>query len=405
MNPRTLLIATAPLSAALLLSSTSLAQPERERQPPHRPDTQRDRDWQDGDRDWRDGQRDGQQMRDGQKNYVLASETRRTNVVNRQGENLGDISNLIIDVREGKTPYAVVSFGGILGMGRDSVAVPVQAFSWDEREERYILDTTRERLESAPDFDEDNWNQLYDQTWREQTRRAFGQIPEMDRDRDQQRDGMRPGQGRPGDARPGGTRPGQPGDRPGQRDGDRPGQPGQPGGERPGQPGQPGGIDRPGQPGAQADRFERFMLLTNMTNSNIVGSDGDRISSINDVIIDRRTGHVGFVTIDTGGVIGMGTTTRVIPWEALTRVDEDEFRVSIASGRLQNAPELDTDRMERLNNEQFRQSIYSFYQVQPRDRDRDRDGARDRDRRPGQQPGDRPGQRPGDRPGQPGQPN
>ncbi|AVR98074.1 PRC-barrel domain-containing protein [Pseudoduganella armeniaca] len=78
-------------------------------------------------------------------------------VYNRQEEDLGDIKEIMIDMQSGQIAYAVLSFGGILGMGDKLFAVPWQALQLDTVNKRFILDVSKERLESAPGFDKDRW--------------------------------------------------------------------------------------------------------------------------------------------------------------------------------------------------------------------------------------------------------
>lgn len=80
-----------------------------------------------------------------------------TNVVNTANESMGDIKDLMIDLRTGEIQYAVLSFGGFLGMGDKLFAVPMNAFDIDTYDEKFVLDVNKERLENAPGFDKDNW--------------------------------------------------------------------------------------------------------------------------------------------------------------------------------------------------------------------------------------------------------
>lgn len=86
-------------------------------------------------------------------------------VVNRAGENLGDIKELMVDVDSGRVTYAVLEFGGFMGMGSKLFAVPLSAMQLDKSNKRFILDQSKERLENAPGFDKDNWPDFADETW------------------------------------------------------------------------------------------------------------------------------------------------------------------------------------------------------------------------------------------------
>ncbi len=82
-----------------------------------------------------------------------------TDVKNPSGENIGEIKDLMIDWSSGKVAYAVLSFGGFLGMGDKLFAIPLEAFEFDtaDSNDRIVLDADKDSLENAPGFDKDNW--------------------------------------------------------------------------------------------------------------------------------------------------------------------------------------------------------------------------------------------------------
>ncbi|HRQ66574.1 MAG TPA: PRC-barrel domain-containing protein [Xanthomonadaceae bacterium] len=87
-------------------------------------------------------------------------------VVNRANENLGDIKEIMLDVKEGRVSYAVLAFGGFLGMGEKLFAVPWDALTLDTAEKRFVLDVTKDRLKDAPGFDKGHWPDMADPGWR-----------------------------------------------------------------------------------------------------------------------------------------------------------------------------------------------------------------------------------------------
>ncbi|MHB0992314.1 MAG: PRC-barrel domain-containing protein [Burkholderiales bacterium] len=99
-------------------------------------------------------------------------------VYNSEDEDLGDIKEIMLDMRTGKVAYAVLSFGGFLGMGEKLFAVPWQALKLDTVEKRFVLDVDKDRLKSAPGFDPDNWPDMADQTWVNQIHNYYGTQPE-----------------------------------------------------------------------------------------------------------------------------------------------------------------------------------------------------------------------------------
>ncbi|SMO68228.1 PRC-barrel domain-containing protein [Fodinibius sediminis] len=81
-----------------------------------------------------------------------------TKVQNLQGENIGDIQDLMIDLETGQVLYVVLSFGGFMGMGDDYFAIPLEALVFSEKEEELVkIDIDKEALKNAPGFDKDNW--------------------------------------------------------------------------------------------------------------------------------------------------------------------------------------------------------------------------------------------------------
>jgi len=89
-------------------------------------------------------------------------------VRNPAGEDLGKIEEIMIDVPTGRVAYAVLSFGGFLGIGDKLFAVPWRALTLKERDHVFILPVDRRRLEDAPGFDRDRWPDMGDPSWESQ---------------------------------------------------------------------------------------------------------------------------------------------------------------------------------------------------------------------------------------------
>jgi hypothetical protein len=84
-----------------------------------------------------------------------------TAVYNRNGDRLGTVDHLMIDKFMGQVEYAVMSFGGFLGMGESYNPVPWRSLTYDVNLGGYVIDTDRSRLESAPRYttsDQPNWS-------------------------------------------------------------------------------------------------------------------------------------------------------------------------------------------------------------------------------------------------------
>jgi sporulation protein YlmC with PRC-barrel domain len=83
-------------------------------------------------------------------------------VVNYKGEDLGTIEEIMIDLDRGRVAYAVLSFGGFLGLGDKLFAIPWQAITVDTVKKQLILNADKALLEKAPGFDKDNWPDMAD---------------------------------------------------------------------------------------------------------------------------------------------------------------------------------------------------------------------------------------------------
>jgi PRC-barrel domain len=100
-----------------------------------------------------------------------------SNVVNAQNENLGKIEDLVIDAGAGRIAYAVLSFGGFLGMGEKYFAIPWNAFHFNLKENRAVLNVDKKLLENAPGFEKDAWPNMADSTWGNSIYKHYGYPP------------------------------------------------------------------------------------------------------------------------------------------------------------------------------------------------------------------------------------
>ena len=95
-------------------------------------------------------------------------------VYNLDNEDLGEIKEIMLDMKSGKVSYAVLSFGGLLGMGEKLFAVPWEALSLDTEQKRFSLNLGKDRLRDAPGFDKSHWPNMADQGWAREIRSFYG---------------------------------------------------------------------------------------------------------------------------------------------------------------------------------------------------------------------------------------
>ena len=86
---------------------------------------------------------------------VISSEkVEGTTVYNTAGDKLGSVDDLMIDKVSGQIRYAVLEFGGFLGMGTDRYPLPWNMLKYDTAKEGYVVPLDKDKLEKAPRYAE-----------------------------------------------------------------------------------------------------------------------------------------------------------------------------------------------------------------------------------------------------------
>ncbi len=96
------------------------------------------------------------------------------NVHNTQNEHLGDIKEIMLNMRTGEIAYAVLSFGGVFSLGEKLFAVPWHALKLDTVNKRFVLNVEKARFEKAPGFNSDSWPNMADQSWIDNIHKYYG---------------------------------------------------------------------------------------------------------------------------------------------------------------------------------------------------------------------------------------
>ena len=97
-----------------------------------------------------------------------------TAVYNLQGEHLGSIYGLMMDKYTGQVAYAVMSFGGFLGIGENYHPLPWRILDYNPSMGGYVLDLDRRRLEAAPSYTLDNLHDWSDRTYAQRLDGYYG---------------------------------------------------------------------------------------------------------------------------------------------------------------------------------------------------------------------------------------
>ncbi|HBJ34136.1 MAG TPA: photosystem reaction center subunit H [Planctomycetaceae bacterium] len=109
---------------------------------------------------------------------IRASQLTGMNIVNSVGEDVGEVHDVVLDGKTGRVRYLAVTYGGFLGFGDKLFAVPYEAFRYqvspeDADDHAFVLDITKQQMEGAQGFDQDNWPNFADKTFTSELDRRY----------------------------------------------------------------------------------------------------------------------------------------------------------------------------------------------------------------------------------------
>jgi PRC-barrel domain len=111
-------------------------------------------------------------------NLIASSKVEGTAVYNTAGESLGEIDDLMIDKSSGQVAYAIMSFGGFLGvMGNQYHPLPWSVLKYDTGRGGYVVNLDKQQLERAPAYDEDAEPEWGDQAYEKRVHDYYGAKP------------------------------------------------------------------------------------------------------------------------------------------------------------------------------------------------------------------------------------
>jgi hypothetical protein len=96
---------------------------------------------------------------------------------NCEREDLGTLEEILLESASGEARYAILAFGGVLGIGSKLFAVPWEGLDFDERKREFVLNVDRQLFEESPGIDPSHWPDMSDPDWRDAVYRFYGQTP------------------------------------------------------------------------------------------------------------------------------------------------------------------------------------------------------------------------------------
>jgi len=102
---------------------------------------------------------------------ISSEQVEGTDVFDRKGDKVGQIDHLMIDKTTGRVTYAVMSFGGFMGLGHNHYPLPWSALSYDTEIGGYRTAVSEQQLRDAPEFTDDAWR---DRNWETRLHDHYG---------------------------------------------------------------------------------------------------------------------------------------------------------------------------------------------------------------------------------------
>ncbi len=111
---------------------------------------------------------------------IGAGQVQGTTVYSLNGEKLGAVEDVMLDKQSGRIAYAVLSFGGFLGLGGHYYPLPWEKLRYDTARGGYLVDVDRATLEGAPSFTDDSAATWEDDAWGRDVYNHYGSRPFWD---------------------------------------------------------------------------------------------------------------------------------------------------------------------------------------------------------------------------------
>jgi sporulation protein YlmC with PRC-barrel domain len=203
-------------------------------------------------------------------------------IENSQGKNLGNIEEVVIDAATGDVAYAVLAFGGFLGLGEKLFALPWSALK-QSTSDTFTVPLTEEQIKKAPGFDRADWPSMEEKHWGDMIHAYYGQPPywtkrlpaEEARDESQQ---VTP----------------------------------------------------------------RLVHSSHILRSEVMNPEGQSLGNIEDVVLNARTGKVVYAVLSFGEFLNLGGKWFAIPWRALKSSSGfGTFTLEVQKEKLVDAPGFD----------------------------------------------------------------
>jgi sporulation protein YlmC with PRC-barrel domain len=253
---------------------------------------------------------------------IRASKLIGMDVYNHQNQHLGAIKDVVLDQTGTNVGYAVVAYGGVLGVGDKLFAIPYRSLEYSSvKDSRIYLSLDEQAIRNAPGFNKDVWPDK-------------AASAEYFKQADQYYD--KNGMARPAAGRIEGVAPTL------------------------------APAAAPVTPAPVTEGLTWSRRLTSLLGTDVQSPTGESLGDVKDVILDWKTGKVQYDVLSFGGVLGIGDKLFAVPPAALkSKTDAKELVLGIDQQRLKDAPGFDKDNWPNFTDAQWQKTNDQFYTPQP----------------------------------------
>lgn len=100
--------------------------------------------------------------------------------------------------------------------------------------------------------------------------------------------------------------------------------------------------------------------------TDVFNPKGDKLGTVDCVMIDKQKGNVAYAVMAFGGFLGMGEKRHPLPWQSLKYdINQDAYVVDLSKEQLKSAPNLDAGKYDRLGEREYDESVYAHYRANP----------------------------------------
>jgi sporulation protein YlmC with PRC-barrel domain len=252
-----------------------------------------------------------------------ASDVIGSKVKNAKNEDLGKVEELVIEPSTGFIDYAVVSFGGFLGMGDKYFAVPftlLKAPKVPESSDQafFTFDVEKSRLEKAPGFDKNNWPDIAAANWSQEIDRFYNTTR----------------------ARPAGA------------EGDD----------------LSSGKKESADGAIEANKNTHLCKASELIGKTVENPQNDNLGEVKELVLDPRQSRVNYFVMKSGGFLGMGDKLFAIPWGAVkfdVKERKEKLVLNATKERFEKAPEYQDKDWKRMSDPVWVEEVYTYYGARP----------------------------------------